>query len=254
MYFPVRGRTSAPERDANRQIRPRRAFQIAMGDLISLTDARSRRPDRAPSAPAREPRRPRISFFFDLASPWTYLAAERAERMLPGGRWRPATGDVLLGAADAADPREEIRRDAAERRAAELRLPLVWPEGWPAAGQSAMRVAAMAAEQGHAAPFVLAAGRLAFCGGYDLDDPEVIAEAAAAAGLGLDDALAAAAEVGRDGGMERTAMRLLRRGADELPVAIVGRQLFSGEGRLAEAAAAASAPQPARWKRSAGPG
>jgi 2-hydroxychromene-2-carboxylate isomerase len=253
-YFPDRGRSSASESAANRQIRPRRAFQMAMGDLISLKHARSRRPDSAAPGRPRDGRRPRISFFFDLASPWTYLAAERAERMLPGGRWRPATGEVLLGAASAPDPRDDGRRDAAERRAAELRLPLVWPERWPAAGQSAMRVAAMAAEQGHAAPFVLAAGRLAFCGGYDLDDPEVIAEAAAAAGLGLDDALAAAAEVGRDGGMERTAMRLLRRGADELPVAVVGRRLFAGEGRLAEAAAAAASPPPARWKRSAGPG
>ena len=225
-----------------------------MGDLISLTDARSRRPDLAASDAGSDGRKPRISFFFDLASPWTYLAAERAERVLPGGRWRPATGEVLLGAAGAPDPRDERRRDAAERRAAELRLPLVWPEGWPAAGQSAMRVAAMAAEHGDAAPFVLAAGRLAFCGGYDLDDPEVIAEAAAAAGLGLDDALAAAAEVRRDGGMERTAMRLLRRGADELPVAIVGRRLFSGEGRLAAAAAAAAAPSSSRRRRSAGPG
>jgi len=238
----------------DRQIRPPRAFQMTMGDLISLSDARSRRPSSVTSDAGWDGRRPRISFYFDVASPWTYLAAERAERLLPGGRWRPATGEVLLGARGAPDPREQARRDAAERRAAELRLPLVWPEGWPAVGQSAMRVAAMAAEKGHAAPFVLAAGRLAFCGGYDLDDPEVIAEAAAAAGLGLDDALSAAAEVRRDGGMERTAMRLLRRGADELPVAVVGRQLFAGEGRLAEAAAAAAAAPAERWRRSVGPG
>ena len=66
-------------------------------------------------------------------------------------------------------------------------------------GQAAMRVAAMASERGMAAPFVLAAGRLAFCGGYDLDDPEVIAEAAAAAALALDEALVAAAQIRRDG-------------------------------------------------------
>ena len=49
-------------------------------------------------------------------------------------------------------------------------------------------------------------------------------------------------------------MRLLRRGADELPAAVVGRHLFAGEGRLAEAAAAASgAPAPGR-RRTAGPG
>jgi len=121
-------------------------------------------------------------------------------------------------------------------------------------GQAAMRVAAMASERGMAAPFVLAAGRLAFCGGYDLDDPEVIAEAAAAAALALDEALVAAAQIRRDGPMERAAMRLLRRGADELPAAVVGRRLFAGEGRLAEAAAAAAAPPAPDRRRTAGPG
>jgi hypothetical protein len=49
-------------------------------------------------------------------------------------------------------------------------------------------------------------------------------------------------------------MGLLRRGADELPAAVVGRRLFAGEGRLAEAAAAAAAtPAPVR-RRTAGPG
>jgi len=227
-----------------------------MGDVISLMERRARRaPPAVPAAPepaVRGPGRPRVTFFFDLVSPWTYLAAERAERMLPGGRWRPATGEVLLGGRTAPDPRDIVRRDAAERRADELRLPLIWPEGWPTSGQGAMRVAAMAAERGMAAPFVLAAGRLAFCGGYDLDDPEVIAEAAAAAGLALGYALAAAAQIRRDGAMERAAMRLLRHGADELPAAVVGRRLFAGEGRLAEAAAfAAPAPVP---RRTAGPG
>jgi len=145
-------------------------------------------------------------------------------------------------------------RKAVSDRADELRLPLVWPEGWPTSGQGAMRVAAMAAERGLAPPFVLAAGRLAFCGGYDLDDPEVIAEAAAAAGLALDDAFAAAGQMRRDGGMERDAMRLLRRGADELPAAVVGRHLFAGEGRLAEAAAAAAAAPGIARRRTAGPG
>ena len=227
-----------------------------MGDVIPLTRRRSTAPLKATRAPASPMRGhgPRVTFYFDLASPWTYLAAERAERLFPGCRWQPATSEVLLGARAAPDPRDDARRAAAERRATELRLPLVWPDTWPTAGQGAMRVAAMAAERGNAAPFVLAAGRLAFCGGYDLDDPEVIAEAAAAACLALDDALAAAAEIRRDGAMERAAMRLLRRGADELPAAVVGRRLFAGEGRLAEAAAAASlTPAPGR-RRTAGPG
>jgi 2-hydroxychromene-2-carboxylate isomerase len=225
-----------------------------MGDLISLGEVRAARAESRSAGPAHSGRAPRVTFFFDLVSPWTYLAAERAERMFAGDRWRPATGDAIAGGRTAPDPRDEVERAAAERRAEALRLPLVWPEGWPGSGRGAMRVAALAAERGRAAPFVLAASRLAFCGGYELDDPEVIAEAAAAAGLALDDALRAAGEVRRDGAMERTALRLLRRGADELPAVTVGRQLFAGEGRLAEAAAAAIAPPPVRRRRAARPG
>jgi 2-hydroxychromene-2-carboxylate isomerase len=224
-----------------------------MGDLISLAKIRAARPESGTAHTPRAERGPRVTFFFDLVSPWTYLAAERAERLFCGDRWRPAMGDALAGGRRAPDPRDDAQRAAAERRADALRLPLVWPDGWPGSGRGAMRVAALAAERGRAAPFVLAASRLAFCGGYELDDPEVIAEAAAASGLALDDALAAAGQIRRDGAMERTALRLLRRGADELPAVTVGRQLFAGEGRLAEAAAAAGAPPPLR-RRAARPG
>jgi 2-hydroxychromene-2-carboxylate isomerase len=130
-------------------------------------------------------------------------------------------------------------RAVAERRAAELRLPLVWPERYPADVPAAMRAASYAAEHGRGAAFVLAAGRLAFCGGFDLDDPEILFEAAAAAGLGLDDSLRAAGDCGRDGAMEAAGSRLLAAGADRLPALRVGRSLFWGEEKVAEAAAAA---------------
>jgi 2-hydroxychromene-2-carboxylate isomerase len=211
-----------------------------MGELISLAERRAARAEA--HAP---PVRPRVSFFFDLASPWTYLAAERVDQRFAEVRWQPAVGEALPGARDLAGPRRAV-----EERAAELRLPLVWPEAQPAAARSAMRVAALAADRGRAAEFVLAASRLAFCGGYDVDDPEILAEAAAAADLGLDECLHAAGELRRDGPMERAALRLLAQGADALPVLIVGRTLFCGEHRLSEAAAAFSgrraAPPPAR--------
>jgi 2-hydroxychromene-2-carboxylate isomerase len=211
-----------------------------MGELISLAERRSARAE-AHAPPAR----PRVSFFFDLASPWTYLAAERVDRRFAEVRWQPAVGEALPGARDLAG-----QRLAVEERAAELQLPLVWPEAEPSAARSAMRVAALAADRGRAAEFVLASSRLAFCGGYDVDDPEILAEAAAAADLGLDECLRAAGELRRDGPMERAALRLLAQGADALPVLIVGRTLFCGEHRLPEAAAAFSGrratPPPAR--------
>src|SRR3954470_19405873 len=101
-----------------------------MGELISLAERRAARAEaHAPFA------RPRVSFFFDLASPWTYLAAERVDRLFAAVHWQPAVADALpVGRGG------EVERRAAEQRAAELRLPLVWPEGWPTTGPSAMRV------------------------------------------------------------------------------------------------------------------
>ena len=200
-----------------------------MGELISLA---ARRAARAGSGTPSV--RPRVSFYFDLLSPWTYLAAERVERQFAGVRWRPVVPDVL-----APEETDEGARRAVELRAAELRMPLVWPETWPSAGRRAMRVASLAAQRGRAAPFVLAASRLAFCGGYDLDDPEALAEAAAAAGLGLEECLKAAGDLRRDGPLERAGLRLLAQGAEELPVFVIGHVVFCGERRLSEAAAMA---------------
>jgi 2-hydroxychromene-2-carboxylate isomerase len=200
-----------------------------LGELISLAARRAAR-----AGIGTPPLRPRVSFYFDLLSPWTYLAAERVERQFVGVRWRPVVPDVL-----APEESDEDARRVVELRAEQLRMPLVWPDTWPSAGRSAMRVASLAAERGRAAPFVLAASRLAFCGGYDLDDPEALAEAAAAAGLGLEESLKAAGDLRRDGPLERAGLRLLAQGADGLPVFVVGHVLFCGEGRLGEAVAMA---------------
>jgi 2-hydroxychromene-2-carboxylate isomerase len=216
-----------------------------MGDVIRLDERRAA----ARQAPAEgAPTRLKATFYFDLASPFTYLAAERVERLFPGLTWRPAltealhAGDPLSAAAD----REAVQASA-EQRALALHMPLVWPDAYPAGARVAMRVASLAAsEGGHAAPFVLAASRLAFCGGFDLDDPEVLAEAAAAAGLGLPEVMAAAGDHSRDGQMEATSLRLLAHGADGLPILKVGRTLFCGEHRIAEAAAAVRRPRPLR--------
>ena len=200
-----------------------------MGDVISLAARRFERQP-APSA-AGVPRATRATFYFDLSSPFTYLAAERVERQLAGVTWRPVLGELV----EAVPP----SRALAEERARSLGLPIVWPEPGIGSVRPAMRVASLAAERGCAAAFVLAASRLAFCGGFELEDPEVLAEAAAVAGLGLDDCLRAAGDTSRDEAMEAAATRLASHGVDRLPVIRVGRLLFTGEDRLGEAVAAA---------------
>src|ERR671930_1709660 len=161
----------------------------AMGDVISLEQRRSARLAMAGDRPSRM----KVTFFFDLASPFTYLAAERVDRLFPALSWRPALTEALhAGNPLSAESVREAAQHAAEERASQLHLPLVWPDAFPSGARVAMRVASLAAADGRAAPFVLAASRLAFCGGFDLDDPEALAEAAAAAGLGLEDCLKAA--------------------------------------------------------------
>jgi 2-hydroxychromene-2-carboxylate isomerase len=215
-----------------------------MGEVIRLSERREARRRRSAG---RLPVRSRGEFFFDLACPFTYLAAERVERSFDDVVWRAASSDALCRSCLADDDvsAAAVRR-AAEERAAALRLPLVWPERFPEPVPAAMRVATHAAECGRGAAFVLAATRLAFCGGYDLDDPEILAEAAAAAGVVLDDTLHAARDEGRDGAIEATGRALLAAGADRLPALRVGRALYWGEERVGDALVAVRVARTAR--------
>src|SRR4051794_13293559 len=212
-----------------------------MGEVISLADRRARR------IGGEGGRRgvPTAAFHFDLACPFSYLALERVERLLPGVRWRPTIADALhRGDPWADDAAGAVAREAAERRAHELRLPLSWPAEHARAARGAMRASHHAAELGRGGEFALAAARLAYCGGFDLNDPEVLAEAAAAAGIPLDACLSAAGDISRDGPMEEAGRRLLAAGANRLPAIRVGRVLHTGEAEVAQAAALLRAPAP----------
>ena len=200
-----------------------------MGTVTSLERHRQ---DRARHQAVARPGVIHATLFFDLCSPYTYLAAERAERLFPGLEWRPACATALhCGALHGEDT-----WGAVAARAERLSLPLVWPQercSYPV--PAAMRVASLAAERGICAQFVLAASRLMYCGGYDIDDPEILSEAAAAAGIGFGDMLRAVGDVSRDGPIEAAGRRLLQAGADRLPALRVGGAVFGGENRMSEA-------------------
>jgi 2-hydroxychromene-2-carboxylate isomerase len=210
-----------------------------MGIVVSLEARRQGRPVRGGARIDRA----RTAFYFDLADPGTYLAAERVDRLFPGLAWVPASLQAMQGAVAG---RAAASDDEVEARAATLRMPLVWPERHPASRPAAMRAASYAAEVGRGAPFVLAASRLAYCGGFDLDDPEVLAEGAAAAGVGLRECLEAAGDFSRDEEMASAAHRLVEGGAHRLPVVRVGRLAFPGEDRIPAASAAWRDPAPLR--------
>jgi 2-hydroxychromene-2-carboxylate isomerase len=199
-----------------------------VGELIVLAE---RLADRSRPAASGE-----VAFFFDLTCPFSYLAAERIERTLGHVDWIP-TAALNLHDREHWAQSSAARHDA-ERQAAEFKLPLVWPDHFRAEAPSAMRAASYAVEVGAGAQFALAASRLAFCGGFDVEDPEILAEAAAAAGIPLAECLEAAGDVQRDGALHATARGLRSRGVRRLPAIRVERAWFEGEGAVASATAA----------------
>ncbi len=214
-----------------------------MGQVIYLNERRSERSrSHVVTAPL---------FFFDVSCPLSYLTAERIERKLGEVEWVPVDGASLR--ADTARPRvaaEALYADAdvhvlrtrADSCARALRLPLVWPDRFPEAARCAQRASAFACEIGAGAAFALAASRLAFCGGFDLEDPETLAEAAAAAGVPLEECLSAAGETWRDEELEANADLLRARGISELPAIRIGDQWFEGEAGLLAAGALIAGP------------
>jgi 2-hydroxychromene-2-carboxylate isomerase len=126
------------------------------------------------------------AFYFDLASPEAYLAAERVNHALSAiPEW------IGVRATDLPAPEgfDGFRcendvlgfRDSIERRAAAAGLqPLRWPDPFPFDSAFAMRVAWYAKSIGRAVPFAQAAFRQAFAGGRALDVADNVLIAASA--------------------------------------------------------------------------
>jgi 2-hydroxychromene-2-carboxylate isomerase len=126
-------------------------------------------------------------FYFDLASPLAYLAAERVQHVFSGSMidWQPVLARELPGAesfeAFRCETEERIFRAEVQRRALELGLqPLRWPRPFPFDSDLAMRVATYAKSIGRAIPFAQAAFRQAFAGGRSLAVVDNVLVAAAA--------------------------------------------------------------------------
>jgi 2-hydroxychromene-2-carboxylate isomerase len=187
------------------------------------------------------------AFYFDLASPLAYLAAERILHVL-GGRarinaeWQPVLARELSNAesfeAYRCRTEEEIFRSEIERGARALGLqPLKWPSPFPFDSALAMRVATYAKSIGRTVPFAQAAFRQAFAGGHSLEDPNFVLIAAAACEM-HPAAVLKGAEL-RSVGEQLSAATALaaQAGVTDVPAVRIGEQVFTG-GRAIEDAAA----------------
>ena len=185
-----------------------------MGQLISFTD---RLAERRREGSIRRP----VAFFVTLDCPVAYLLAERIERDFGSVAWVPVLSPI--------DPlRIDARLELARRWASTDRLALVEPEVLPLDPRPVSRAAATAVAAGQGPGFILAALRLAFVGGFDLSEPDLIAEAAAASGVNVDAALAAARTPELDADLEVAAQVLRRRGIVEGPGLRIGQSWFAG--------------------------
>jgi 2-hydroxychromene-2-carboxylate isomerase len=127
--------------------------------------------------------------YFDLASPYAYLAVARAASLLPEP---PELEPILLGAifklrgsgSWAHTSNREMRMAEIEARARHYGLPhIAWPQNWPTNALAAMRAATWAKEEGHVEAFAKAVYRAEFVRGEDPADVGRLAGCAEEVGL-----------------------------------------------------------------------
>lgn len=136
----------------------------------------------------------RVSFWFDVISPWSYLASltigRLARRRGVGVDWRPLHLGNLMTAVDGMRPMEQNPRRRAwylqdiEDRMAAAGLPYRPHAEQPMRPSRALRCMAHAADLSLAEPFVAQVMRAYWAEGADITDPDVLQEMADRVGLG----------------------------------------------------------------------
>jgi 2-hydroxychromene-2-carboxylate isomerase len=190
------------------------------------------------------------AFYFDLASPEAYLAAERILQILGApAEWQPVLARELPAAEEptaardatdtaSTDTAQEDRRTQIEARALELDLqPLRWPEPFPFDSSLAMRVATYARSIGRTVPFAQAAFRQAFAGGRSLAEPDNVLIAAAACEMHPSAVLKGAQMRSVAEQLAAATQAAAELGVRSVPAVRVGSRVFQGEDSPEQAAA-----------------
>ena len=188
---------------------------------------------------------PVVTFYFDVGSPYAYLAAERLDRLLPEpARWQP----VLLGGLykltgrsswALGDYRRRQRGMAEiERRARGYALPPnMWPDPWPTDYLSAMRVVTYAFEVGRGREVAARAFRDAFVRGRDLNIRAHVLDVAERSGLDRGEAARAMSDPAIKTALRAATEAAHARGVFGVPTVAADGELFWGDDRLEDAAA-----------------
>jgi 2-hydroxychromene-2-carboxylate isomerase len=186
-----------------------------------------------------------VTFYFDLGSPFAYLAAERIPTLIPEPiDWQP----VLLGGLFKLAGRsswalgDHERRQAGmaeiERRAQRYGLPpMRWPDPWPTDYLIAMRAATYAFTIGKGREFTLQAFRSAFRHGCDMSIAANVLQAGEQVGIDRDRLKTATSDPLIKQALRRAIEAAFQLGVFGVPTLAIDDELFWGDDRLEDAAA-----------------
>ena len=180
-------------------------------------------PPTAGSSTAEQPR-----FYYDLASPESYLVAERALHALGAvPEWIPVD---LGGPAFRCEAEIDAYREDVERRAAALGvMAMRWPDPFPADVGWATLAATYAKWIGRGVAFSLAALRQAFAAGRDLSVRDNVLIAAAACEMHPAAVIKGAELASTRRALEEARERAAADGVDAVPAIWVDGRVLAGE-------------------------
>jgi 2-hydroxychromene-2-carboxylate isomerase len=187
------------------------------------------------------------TFYYDFNSPYAYIAAHRVDAVLRvRARWEPIAFGALIRQIGKVPwslrpgPERDRRVRECEERAAALGLALSWPDGWPDRNYSilVLRAALVAAEQQRLREFSLAAYRRGLGEGGDLRDLDTVLARARNAGIDPDAVAQGVEQPDVKQRLRDATDAAIGRGVTGVPTVAVGDELFWGDDRLEDAAAA----------------
>jgi 2-hydroxychromene-2-carboxylate isomerase len=201
-------------------------------------------------------------FMFGAMSPYSWFAAERIDGMLPDARWRGVFAGAIFKAHDrvswgSTEYRAGGIADCEARAAAHGLGPIRWPDPWPTSDLLIARAMTFA-ERSPPAPHEarggagagerggrsqvralgLAAMRLAFLDGADLGEQGAVLEAGRRAGIDPDSLADALGDPDIKDALRSSTDEALALGVFGVPTIVVGEELYWGDDRLEQAAAA----------------
>lgn len=184
----------------------------------------------------------RPTLYYDLGSPYAYLAVERAAAVLGVA---PRLQPVLVGGIFAArgygswahGPERAARIAELEQRARDYGLPpFAWPTGWPNNTLGAMRAAVWAEQLGAGERFARAAFRRAFTAAADLSQLATLTDLAAQLDLPAAELTTAITSAAVKEELREATARAWERGVAGVPCVEVDGAIFYGDDKLWAAA------------------